>query len=217
MGSRRGPVRHPAEVARHLLAVSQADREPPRDTRARGPFDEVGGKLWSAVSSSTDHSPTTTLRMNAPGRDPTYEAVGATVEQLAPSPPTAPRLLAGCGIRSEERESSAIVLLAFQAGHAGSIRIRQPDRRRDVRPGRATAPPSTGGVNGPRVAPPRLPRSIPTSGMEPGVCSSHNVPICFSGWHLRVCSGAGLRWGPAGFPLIAGRPAEGVVVLPVLR
>ncbi len=50
MGSGRGPVRHPAEVARHLLAASQADREPPRDTRARGPFDEVGGKLRSAVS-----------------------------------------------------------------------------------------------------------------------------------------------------------------------
>ena len=65
MGSRRGPVRHPAEVARHLLAASQADREPPRDTRPRGPFDE----LWSAVSSSTDHLAKTTLRMNAPGRD----------------------------------------------------------------------------------------------------------------------------------------------------
>jgi hypothetical protein len=25
MGSRRGPVRHPAEVAQHLLAASQAD------------------------------------------------------------------------------------------------------------------------------------------------------------------------------------------------
>jgi hypothetical protein len=34
MGSRRGPVRHPAEVARHLLAASQADREPPREYRA---------------------------------------------------------------------------------------------------------------------------------------------------------------------------------------
>jgi hypothetical protein len=69
MGSRRGPVRPPAEVARHLLAASQADLEPPRDTRARRPFDEVGGKLWSAVSSSTDHLPTTTWRMNAPGRN----------------------------------------------------------------------------------------------------------------------------------------------------
>jgi hypothetical protein len=38
-------------------------------THGRGPFDEVDGKLWSAVSSSTDHLPTTTLRMNAPGRD----------------------------------------------------------------------------------------------------------------------------------------------------
>ena len=65
MGSRRGPVRHPAEVARHLLAASQADREPPRDTRPRGPFDE----LWPAVSSSTDHLRPTALRMNAPGRD----------------------------------------------------------------------------------------------------------------------------------------------------
>jgi hypothetical protein len=35
MGSRRGSVRYPAEVARHLLAASQADREPPRATRAR--------------------------------------------------------------------------------------------------------------------------------------------------------------------------------------
>jgi hypothetical protein len=69
MGSRRGPVRPPAEVARHLLAASQADLEPPRDTRARRPFDEVGGKLWSAVSWSTDHLPTTTWRMNAPGRN----------------------------------------------------------------------------------------------------------------------------------------------------
>ena len=37
MESCRGPVRHPAEVARHLLAASPADREPPRDTRAPGP------------------------------------------------------------------------------------------------------------------------------------------------------------------------------------